>query len=314
LLNLAKRRALKLPILLTQYLYKYKNLNLPGIGSFTLDPSAILPDDHSKNPHEAASGIEFSTDFASQPDPELIEFIRIHTGKIKPLAVADLDSFLTLGFELLNIGKPFYLEGIGALTKGQEGRIEFSPGEYTVTRVEDPRAEGHKHTRKKQIVHEEPHYEPERQQPAGSRKLIVTLAIFIGLIIIGWGGYQLYKKNSLGSAERDIAVVDAKNKEQDSIRNMKIADSLDASQKKLALARTMGDSSVMKFIILRTHNKEHALKRYNQLLSFNLKINLETLDSSYFKIYFSFPALMKDTVHIKDSLEREYAHKVVIEK
>jgi hypothetical protein len=304
---------LKLPLLLTQYLYKYKNLNLPGIGSFTLDPSAILPDDHSKNPHEAAKGIEFSNDFASQPDPDLIEFIRVHTGKIKPLAVADLDSFLTLGFELLNIGKPFYLEGIGTLTKGQEGRIEFNPGEYTTSRIEDSRTEGHKHVRKKQPVHEEPHFELEQQQP-GSRKLLVTLAIFVGLIIIGWGGYQLYKKNSLGAAERDIAAVDAKNKEQDSIRNMRIADSLDAIQKKLAQEKAIGDSSVMKFIILQTHNKEHALKRYNQLLSFRLKINLETQDSSYFKIFFSFPALMKDTNRIKDSLEREYAHKVVIEK
>ena len=304
---------MKLPSLLTQYLYKYKNLNLPGIGSFTLDPSAILPDDHSKNPHEAAKGIEFSNDFASQPDPDLIEFIRVNTGKIKPLAVADLESFLTLGFELLNIGKPFHLEGIGTLTKGQEGRIEFMPGEYTISRIEDSRAEGHKHVRKKQPVHEEPHFEA-RPQQAGSRKLIVTLAIFVGLIIIGWGGYQLYKKNSLGSAERDIAAVDAKNKEQDSIRNLKMADSLDAIQKKLAVEKARSDSPVMKFIILQTHNKEHALKRYNQLLSFRLKINLETQDSSYFKVFFSFPALLKDTIRIKDSLEREYAHKVVIEK
>jgi len=305
---------LKLPLLLTQYLYKFKNLNLPGIGSFTLDPAAILPDDHSKNPHESAKGIAFSTAFASQPDPDLIEYIRVHTGKIKPLAVADLESFLTLGFELLNIGKPFYLEGIGTLTKGQEGRIEFIPGEYTISRIEDPRSEGQKQARKKQIVHEELHFEPEQQQ-TGSRKLAMTLVIFLGLIIIGWGGYQLYKKNSQGSPEKDMAAVELKNREQDSIRNAIIADSIEASQKKFAQSKsTLGDSSLMKFIILRTHNKEHALRRYNQLLSFNLKINLETQDSTYFKVFFSFPAVMKDTIHIKDSLEREYAHKVVIER
>ena len=304
---------MKLPLLLTQYLYKYKNLNLPGIGSFTLDPAAVLPDDHSKNVHEAARGIEFSTDYSSQPDPDLIEYIRVHTGKIKPLAVADLESFLTLGFELLNIGKPFYLEGIGTLTKGQEGRIEFLPGEYTTSRVDDPRAEGVKPARKKQIVHEEPHYEPEQQQTS-SRKLLVTIAIFVGLIIIGWGGYQLYKKNSLGPAEKDMAVVDARNKEQDSLRRAAIEDSIEAGRQKLVQAKVIGDSSMMKFIILQTHDKAHALKRYNQLLGFKLKINLETQDSSFFKIYFSFPAMMKDTVRIKDSLEREYAHKVVIEK
>ena len=33
-----------------------------------------------------------------------------------------------------------------------------------------------------------------------------------------------------------------------------------------------------------------------------------------FKLYFQFPALAKDTIHIKDSLRREYAHEVQIEQ
>ena len=148
---------MKLPSLLTQYLYKYKKLNLPGIGTFTLDPAAIIPDDHSKNEHETALGIEFKNNPVSQADPELIEFIRVHTGKIRPLAIADLDSYLTLGNEMLNIGKPFYLEGIGTLTKGQEGRFEYTPGEYSTLRIEDPRGEAGARAGKKKAVAEEVH-------------------------------------------------------------------------------------------------------------------------------------------------------------
>ena len=33
---------------------------------------------------------------------------------------------------MLNIGKPFYLEGIGTITKNKTGKFDFSPGEYTV--------------------------------------------------------------------------------------------------------------------------------------------------------------------------------------
>ncbi|HEX4849372.1 MAG TPA: hypothetical protein VFV08_01135, partial [Puia sp.] len=114
---------MKLPSLLTQFLYQNKKLALPGIGIFTLDPSAELPDGHGKNPH-ATAGIEFKPTRISQPDDDLIDFIRSHTGKIKPVAVADLESFLTLGHEMLNIGKPFFLEGIGIITKNKEGGLE----------------------------------------------------------------------------------------------------------------------------------------------------------------------------------------------
>jgi hypothetical protein len=95
-LTCVKSQALKLPSLLTQFLYKNKKLTLPGIGIFTLDPSAIIPEVHNKEQHETAMGIEFKNANILHPDDELIEFIRLHTGKIKPLAIADLDSYLTL--------------------------------------------------------------------------------------------------------------------------------------------------------------------------------------------------------------------------
>ena len=69
-----------------------------------------------------------------------------------------------------------------------------------------------------------------------------------------------------------------------------------------------------KYVILRTHDKSRALRRYNQLLSYELKVLMETRDSGFFKVYFSFASLSKDTIHIKDSLLRVYAHPVTIER
>ncbi len=304
---------MKLPLLLTQYLYKYKKLNLPGIGSFTLDPAAVIPDDHSKNEHETAMGIEFNNKPVSHADDDLIEFIRIHTGKIRPLAIADLDSFLTLGNEMLNIGKPFYLEGIGTMTKDQEGKIIYAPGEYTTTRIEDPRGEAGARAGRKKPVAEEVHYDAEPQQ-GGSRKAIVTLAIVVGLAVIGWGGYQMYKKNAAKIAENETNTTETANRRDDSIRNVIAADSIAALKEKSKQIAFQSDSGLMKFIILQTYNKERALKRYNQLLNYQLKVKMDTNDSSFFKIYFSFAASYKDTIRIKDSLRREYAHEIVIEK
>jgi hypothetical protein len=61
------------------------------------------------------------------------------------------------------------------------------------------------------------------------------------------------------------------------------------------------------FVILATDNKHHALKRYNQLLGYNLNIQLYQKDSTWFKLYFPIAALARDTAYIKDSLSDTYA-------
>ena len=43
-------------------------------------------------------------------------------------ASADLDSYLVLGKQFLNIGKPFIIEGLGVLEKSQQGDYEFRQG------------------------------------------------------------------------------------------------------------------------------------------------------------------------------------------
>lgn len=304
---------LKLPLLLAQFLYKNKKLSLPGIGIFTLDPSAEIPDAHSKNTHLPALGIEFKNAVISRPDDELISFIQSNTGKIKPVALADLDSFLTLGEEMLNIGKPFLLEGIGTITRQKGGGFEFSPGEYSVTewqgseKVEKP-------GKRKSVLEEAHHFEP---QPNSNRKIILFFALVAGLAIIGWGGYMLYKKGGVDENKQDV-VVSQTDTAVVAADTTKIASSKDsvssANRDMIATNLSSKDSLAYKYIILQTYNKERALRRYNQLRSYELKINMDTKDSSFFKLYFSFPSASKDTVHIKDSLSREYAHSVIIER
>ena len=256
-----------------------------------------------------AMGIEFKNAVIHEADNELIEFIRLNTGKIRPLAISDLESYLTLGNELLNIGKPFYLEGIGTLTKNQDGSYEFAPGEYSTTRLEDLSSDRGERAGKRKYGSDETHYEQE-VQPNNSRRLVLLLAIVGGLIVIGLGSYLLYKKNATQPIENSAIPVDTVATHADTTH----LTTAPAVTNTLPQPPIPTNASVYKFIILQTHNKERALKRYNQLQGYQLKINMETKDSSYFKVYFSFPALAKDTIHIKDSLRREYAHDVVIER
>ena len=105
---------MKLPALLSQYLREQKTLSLPGIGIFHLTGS--LPSENEASTQHS-SQVQFESKRIREADDKLINFIKQETGKIKPLAIADLESFIATGMELLNMGKPFELDGIGNIQK-----------------------------------------------------------------------------------------------------------------------------------------------------------------------------------------------------
>jgi len=327
---------LKLPQLLSQFLYQAKKLDLPGIGSFVLDPAAVIPDESDKNGQTVAAGITFKNMVITSPDDALIQFIKEHTGKMKPLAAADLDFFLTTGKQLLNIGKPFYLEGIGTLMQNKEGRLDFVPGEYSTARLQDPATEKREREEKKKTP---THYdEPPREYAPRTntvRQALLLIGIIGGLVAIGWGGYYLYKRNTFvePTTENKPLIENNPVVAQDSGHSG--ADSAKAPGAKDALANKPGNTpaqpgatgapsttgsievppgtTLYKFIILETVRKGRALRRYNQLLGYQLNIKMDQKDSSYFKLYFPIAAAVRDTTHIKDSLIDVYNAHVRIE-
>jgi hypothetical protein len=333
---------LKLSQLLSQFLYQTRKLDLPGIGTFTLDPAAVIPEESERGGTSPAAGISFKNANIPSPDDALISFIKDHTGKMKPLAAADLDFYLTTGKQLLNIGKPFYLEGIGTLMQNKEGRLDFTPGEYMIARLDEPA--GRKDRAEKRVSDfDEP---PREYEPRSNtiRQSMLLLGIIGGLIIIGWGGYYLYKRNTYveptentvkvlpdsAPARKDSATIAQSGRRGDTtaMQQKEGNPAAATSQKPVtttAAAPPAGNlntaipvpgpgESLYRFIILRTPNKGHALRRYNQLLGYQLNIKMETKDSSFFKLYFPIPAAIRDTAHIRDSLADVYAAHVIIEQ
>jgi len=334
-------------------------MDLPGIGSFTLDAAAVIPQESDRVGQVPASGISFKNANIAAPDEALILFIKEHTGKMKSLASADLDFFLTTGRQLLNIGKPFFLEGIGTLLKNKEGQLDFAPGEYTVARLEEP----HSVTSEKKSTSFE---DGPRQHHTGNtniRQTLLLIGLVGGLVIIGWGGYYLYKRNNYvePTQENQARVIPEPAPRADSTgtagtsgaNSQKVdtaakqatgattpatgsnastnptagttastnpaagATATPAAQAPVVSAGTIPipaeGQSLYRFVILQTPNKSHALRRYNQLLGYQLNIKMDQKDSSFFKLYFPIAAAIRDTTHIKDSLADVYAAHVVIE-
>ena len=305
---------MKIPLLLVQYLYTNRKMSLPGLGIFTLDKSVILPDEHDRNLHSTPNAVQFQNANIVAADKELISFICEQTGKIKPLAISDLDSYLNLGMEMLNIGKPFYLEGIGTITKNKAGKFDFSPGEYSLIKETSSSAD---HEKKK--VYAKDKRQLTENLPVQNRTGLKILAFISALVIVGLGGWMMYKKNGQTVSEsnpdtspvvQQPVPVPADTLKRDTVRKDSAKILLADTPHPVA---TLHEGIPYKFIILSTDDKPRAMKRYNQLIGFNLKAHYYHVDSTY-KVFFQFPALARDTTHIKDSLRKEYAADVTIEK
>ena len=288
-------------------------MSLPGLGIFTLDKSVVLPEENDRTLSSMPNAVQFQNANIAAADKELIQFICDNTGKIRPLAISDLDSYLSLGTEMLNIGKPFYLEGIGTITKNKAGKFDFSPGEYSFIKENTNSADQEKKKayarEKKQLV---------ASSVSQNRNGLKIVAFISALIIVGIGGWMMYKKNSTPPAENN-ADSSAVTQQAASVTDSARRDSLRTDSAKILppdsahpLAN-IKEGTNYKFIILSTNDKARALKRYNQLIGFQLKAHFNRTDSTY-NVFFQFPALARDTIHIKDSLQKEYAHNVIIEK
>lgn len=304
---------MKIPLLLVQYLYQNRKMSLPGLGIFTLDKSVVLPNEHDRALLSMPNAVQFQNANIAAADKELITFICENTGKIKPLAISDLDSYLNLGTEMLNIGKPFHLEGIGTISKNRSGKFDFTPGEYTVFK-ENTSAPVQE---KKKVYASDKKQQPDPSNVQSSNGLKL-LAMVAALAIVGWGGWMMYKKSGPAETEKtpdsSVIVQEPQPAVADSARLNAVQDSLKSVRADSVNRSIVNEPATYKFVILATTNGPRAIKRYNQLTSFDLKVHLYQKDSSFFKVYFQFPALAKDTIHIKDSLRKEYAHEVVIEQ
>jgi hypothetical protein len=321
---------LKISVLVAQYFYQNKRLNLPGIGTFFLDV-AVDVQNIDKGSRDLLDHIHFAQKAITRPDEELIDFIRKHTGKIRPLAESDLETFVADGKLMLNIGKPFHIEGIGTLQKNREGIYEFAPGHPVVQRLESPfsltNAEHLEDRPKKRSVFDD---DPNEARNSQIRRVAIIIGAIIGIGIIVWGGYSLFSSKvkdpktvtaaSSGNSEDTQqqtseylsnlndpkkALENVINKDSVLLDDVNGADTSRAANVRATPAAPVatGPQKMYKYVLQITRSKTTATSMLTRLKP---KVQLETVDSTLFKIVISLPGTPADTTRIKDSLRYWY--------
>ncbi len=291
---------MKFAVLLAKYFYTKKHLSLPGIGVFHIDAAVTVPEFSDKNFREVLKYIQFTHKNVAKADDELIEFIRTQTGKIKPLAESDLESYLADGKLLLNIGKPFTIEGIGSLQKMKSGDLVFSPGEPILEKLDFHTEDKHPDKSVRNIPVYEENQTRNTSHTNQRRVLLVGTLVVIGLIVILWGGYTLYNKSDNEPTQVSSEVnTPITNPDTSTVQQP------DSSAVQPAPV-TATPSGTYKFIFEQTNRKARALKRFAYVHDLSPRIQMETADSLSFTIFVRLPATSTDTGRLKDSLNAWY--------
>jgi hypothetical protein len=298
---------LKLAYVLAQYLYSNKRLDLPGIGTFKLDPSVIIDSDNSSRRSTTPEGISFESNASIRDAPELITYISAKTGKMKALAIADLESHIELAKQFLNIGRAYAFEGIGSLVKVKAGEFEFTPGTIFVNdklsrEMTGSDAQG---LSKKETV--EAKYQAFLSTPVIKsrwKKPVVALLVLCGIGLAIWAGYTISTKN----AEDNEVLAETSNEP-----TIPYIDSSKLNKPDSTVIPKPPVSNNYKYV-LEVLNANRAFKRYKQLKETELAevVGMETTDSVQFKLFVLYPSTT-DTTKTINSLTAFLGKKVYIE-
>jgi len=284
----------KLAPLLAQYLYSYKRIDLPGIGTFHLGNAEIIELENSK--YTNTENISFENNSSIKESPSLINFISSHTGKMKALAMADLESHLELARQFLNIGKPFLFEGIGSLVKIRSGEFAFTSGETVSDKIKEYSAREISSTSSTEESFANIYPNEKRKW----RKAFTWFLLLAGIGLAIWGGYTVYertfdknKSNPIGEKQKEKGTILFSDSSQLSKEN---PDNIE---------KTAASPSNYKFVV-ELANRKRGEDRFNTLKGYGLDIKMGTDDSIHFKLFFLLPATPLDTARIIDSLKHLY--------
>lgn len=297
----------KIAPLLAHYLYTNKRLDLPGIGTFLLDNSiSVEPENNKQSKNIELEGVTFESNTSiKEPSEDLIQYISTHSGRIKPLANADLDSYLWLALQFINIGKPYLIEGIGSLTKINSGGFEFVPGHVLTEKLKDIVAKEAENMASRAADDNYKNIFYSQKPKANWRKPVAILLVLAGLGLAIWGGYTVYKKTS---DKKDSGKTDINTKKE----NITQPDTATIQKDSVIDIVQKTPEGKNKFI-LEVSNRIRAIKRYNTLKNYLWDVQIETKDSVFYKVFMVLPVTGADTTRVKDSLSLLNGKRVYIE-
>jgi hypothetical protein len=306
---------MKMEQLIVQYLYSNKKVTLQDVGTFTISSDINIPVDSEKDTVLPENAIEFKYDPKAGIDEGLIDYIVANSRKIKPLATSDLESFISLNKQFLNIGKPLVMEGLGTLHKTQAGDYAFAQAGTSHVMLQDtPKIVTEK------IIEKVSFATPPKEKSVGINKMAVVGVL--GFVVLGALGLLAYyfinkKNNDVGNENIETSTALKDTTSNTSTNTTVISDTIAAKKLKdsLAAIRSVNTSDTNSFYIVIKEFTDLALaqKRYTILTNYGNKLVLTTRDSITYKLRMPFKKPLADTLRVKDSVGIFFQAKTYVE-
>ena len=290
--------------LIVQYLYSNKKVTLQDIGVFNITSEIIIPEESDKDIVLPADTIQFVYDPKAPVDDGLVAFIMESTRKIKPLAYSDLESFIILNKQFLNIGKPLVFEGMGTLQKTQGGDYAFTQAATSHVITEElPKIITEKLKEKITFA------TPQKEKNGAGNKNILWLLLSLIVVLGTVAAIFFFNKNK--ADEKTLASTE--NAVTDTLPVVKKDTVLRQNVSVPPVTNALKDSNTF-FVVIKEYTDfptaEKSLKRY---LSYGNKVILSTKDSVIYKLRIPFTKPLNDTVRVKDSLSKFFQSKAYVE-
>lgn len=311
---------MKVEQFIVQYLYNNKRVSIPDIGVFSIASGTIMPVENDKDNTLPPGSIEFEYNTHAEKDEGLIDFIVAESRKIRSLATSDLESYIILSQQFLNIGKPLVIDGLGTLNKNQQGTYDFTQG-----LVANPRLESKKVEIKEKIKEDISFSSPAKTAPTNKGLMLVLLTLLVLSVAVALYYFLVYNETKPTPMAEETATIVANNNETDNSRSAVVALPADSSAKnslnKDSIALLSNNTTVaiptdgytFKVQIKLYETKAAADRAYNRLTGYGHKLLLRQKDSTTYQVLMPFNTSITDTARAKDSVRILFGGKPVIE-
>ena len=297
---------MKIAQLIAKYLQENKTITLEGFGVFTIDEATTNADVSDK--HTPSNPVLYEYKPSVSTELPFVDYVVKETGKIRPLAIADLETYISLSKQMLNISKPVVIEGVGTLTKLSAGHYEFVAGMYEPPKINTENERDKKLRQAKEVNREnEIRYNREAKERRSTgniatKKILGAITLFALVALSAWAVYTfILKKQKQSTAE---ITTEVKPTSTDTATKPITTPQVST----IATTNTGADSlgRIQYKVIVRVGDSLTAYKRYKQLLDYKEKVTVERNAQGLYKVAILTTSLPQDSIRVKDSLQKIY--------
>jgi hypothetical protein len=305
--------------ILLLYIYNHKKVSLNLFGTIELDGAIPEPDIVKKERALSVEGLKFTFNPHVATDEEFIKFYAYEKGRILSLSSSDIEAQLGMARQIVNIGNPFEITGVGKIVKMDNGNLTIIPGYFTIP----PESGSGRPTPLRERVQTAalPKGDANKEKSGGIPKINLALILGVagavaGIALLVWAfikfGLPLFQTDEVKNEDFAVPAIDT----VQSVSPVILSEMDTTVISSNAVVPPTGESELVnwKAYISKTNQKNFAEERLSRYKGYGHNVILESPDSNQFLIYIPIQSAIIDTAKKRDSLARFFAFPVRLEK